>query len=224
MWTWCAFDAGWGLPQACPLGMIFTVALCLSWCRALQSVPAVKPQLYADNLKCVTASSAALDSAARFTNLYIRRVGQEAAPKKCVLLITSKKVGSDMKRWSVSDAGGKWSVKLDVRDLGGHLDATRRARAATLGCRVSGVLPKISSVAALSVGFLGKLRLLRDYAYSGCFAWWRRPLSSLKMPFVGCVLLSFALSGRRACILLIWVLFLVSWMGFLVVTQVSDAA
>ena len=81
----------------------------------------------------MSGSSAVLLSAAGFTFLYIRLVGQEAAPKKCVLLRTSKKVRGDMKHWLVSGAGDKWSVKLDVRDLAGHLDATRRARAGTLG-------------------------------------------------------------------------------------------
>ena len=36
---------------------------------------------------------------------------------------TSAAVRRDMKDWVVSD----WSVKLDVRDLGGHLDTTYRA-------------------------------------------------------------------------------------------------
>ena len=59
---------------------------------------------------CVSDSSAVLHSAARFTDLYITLVGQEAAPKKCVLLSTSGKVRSEMKNWSVSDAGclGSW--------------------------------------------------------------------------------------------------------------------
>ena len=50
---------------------------------------------------------------------------------------------------------------MDVRDLGGHLDATRRARAGTLGCRFSVVLPRVPSVAALPIGFSAELRLLR---------------------------------------------------------------
>ena len=29
-----------------------------------------------------------------------------------------------MRGWVVSDEGHRWSVKLDVRDLGGHLDTT----------------------------------------------------------------------------------------------------
>ena len=41
------------------------------------------------------------------------------------------------------------------------MDATRRARAGTLGCRFSVVLPKNPSVAALPINFPDKLRLLR---------------------------------------------------------------
>ena len=78
------------IPQGCPLSMVFIVALHLPWCRALESIPGVRPQLYADDLKCVSGFPAALLSAARFTNMYISLVGQKAAPKKCVFLCTSK--------------------------------------------------------------------------------------------------------------------------------------
>ena len=55
------------IPQGCPLSMMFIVALYLPWCGALESIPGVRPQLYADNLKCVSGSPAALLlSAARF--------------------------------------------------------------------------------------------------------------------------------------------------------------
>ena len=47
----------------------------------------------ADNLKCVSGSLAALLSAARFTNMKIRLLGQEAAPKKCVFLVLLRKLG-----------------------------------------------------------------------------------------------------------------------------------
>ena len=55
---------------------------------------------------------------------------------KCVLLSTSKAVRRAMKLWDISGAGGFWKVQLDVRDLGGHLDFTYRARAGTLSRRV----------------------------------------------------------------------------------------
>ena len=129
--------------------MIFIVALYLPWCRALESIPGVRPQLFADNLKCVCGSPAALLSAARFTSMKIRLVGQEAAPQKCVFLSSSQMFRSDMKGWSVSDAGDKWTVKLDVRDLGGHLDSTLRARATTLGSRISAAVFRVHSVAVL---------------------------------------------------------------------------
>ena len=65
-------------------------------------------------------------NAARFTTLYLRLVGQEPAPSKCVLLSTSREVRRDLKQWVLSQEGDKSSVKFDVWDLGGHLDATFR--------------------------------------------------------------------------------------------------
>ena len=167
----CGLGSSWvrdgGIPQGCPLSMVFIVALYLPWCRALESIPGVKPQLYADNLKCVSGSPAALLSAARFTSLYISLVGQKAAPKKCVFLSTSKDTRSDMKCWVVSDAGDKWSVRLDVRDLGGHLDSTFRARAVTLGFRMAAAIPRVRAVAVLPLDFVGRLRVLRTMHLPG---------------------------------------------------------
>ena len=54
--------------------MMFIVALYLPWCRYLQELPGVTPQLYADNLKCVSCNSGQLLRAARFTTAYIRLV------------------------------------------------------------------------------------------------------------------------------------------------------
>ena len=66
---------------------------------ALVSLPqvGVEPQLYADNLKCVSRDPDLLLRAARFTTGYVRLVGQEPAPSKCVLFSTSKVVRTDMK-------------------------------------------------------------------------------------------------------------------------------
>ena len=43
-----------GNPQGCPLNMMFIVALYVPWCRYLGAQVGVQPQLYADNLKCVS--------------------------------------------------------------------------------------------------------------------------------------------------------------------------
>ena len=89
-----------GIPQGCPLSMMFIVALYLPWCRYLSSQVGVEPQLYADNLKCVSRDPDLLLSAARFTTGYVRLFSQEP----------------------LSQEGDRWSVNFDVRDLGGHLD------------------------------------------------------------------------------------------------------
>ena len=62
----------------------------------------VQLQLYADNLKCVSGDPDLLLNAAQFTTGYVRLVGQEPAPGKCVLLSTSRDVWKDMKEWILS--------------------------------------------------------------------------------------------------------------------------
>ena len=73
--------------------------------------------MYADNRKCVSRDPDLLLNAARFTTGYVRLVGQEPAPSKCVLLSTSRVVRKDMKDWVLSQEGDRLSVKFDVRDL-----------------------------------------------------------------------------------------------------------
>ena len=66
-----------------------------------------------------------------------------------------------MKLWDISGDGGFWKVQLDVRDLGGHLDFTYRARAGTLSRRVGGATVGVAAVGALPLGFQVKLGLVR---------------------------------------------------------------
>ena len=107
-----------GILQECPLSIMFIVALYLPWCPYLAAQEGVQPQVYADNLKCISRDPGVFLRAARFTTGYVRLVGQELAPGKCVLLSTSWRVRSHMKNLVLSDGGNKWSVKFDVRDLG----------------------------------------------------------------------------------------------------------
>ena len=84
----------------------------------LPSPPPSSPQLYADNLKCTTSDDRALLLAARFTDRYIRAVGQEASPGMSVLLSTSEASRRRMTYWAISSGARSWGVKLDIRDLG----------------------------------------------------------------------------------------------------------
>ena len=65
--------------------MMFIVALYLPWCRYLDELPGVFPQLHADNLKCVSTRPEQLLRAAQFTSAYVKLVGQEPAPSECIL-------------------------------------------------------------------------------------------------------------------------------------------
>ena len=151
-----------GIPQGCPLSMMFIVALYLPWCRYLSAQVGVRPQLYADNLKCLSGNPDLLLHAARFTTGYVRLVGQEPAPSKCVLLSTSREVRKDMKDWVLSFEGDWWSVKFDVRDLGGHLDTTFRGWSSTLAARVRLVISRLVLIFVLPLDFHGRIRVVRS--------------------------------------------------------------
>ena len=151
-----------GIPWGCPLSMMFIVALYLPWCRYLSAQVGVEPQLYADNLKCVSGDPDLLFSDARFTTGYVRLVGQEPAPSKCVLLSTSREVRKDMGDWVLSQEGDKWSVKYDVRDLGGHLDTTLRGWSASLAAGVRLVISRLILIFALPLDFHGRVRVVRS--------------------------------------------------------------
>ena len=122
-----------------------------------ESLPDIKPQLYADNLKCSAARPRALFESANFTARYVRSVGQDVSPGKCVLLSTSKSVRKAMKLWDVAGDGGFWNVQLDVRDLGGHLEFTLRARAGTLSKRVGEATVRGCFSWCFTFGFSGQV-------------------------------------------------------------------
>ena len=61
-----------GIPQGCPLSMMFIVALNLPWCGYLGADK---------NLKCVFRDPCILLRAAEVTTGYVRLVGQEPAPQ-----------------------------------------------------------------------------------------------------------------------------------------------
>ena len=142
--------------------MVFIVALYAPWCRYLESQAGISPQLYADNLKCTSYSVDSLLDAAQYTVSYVRAVGQEASPSKCVLLSTSRAARRRMTAWRNELEGCFWAVKLDVRDLGGHLDMTLRAVAGTLGSRVRIATTQVPAVGALTLGFQRMLGMVRS--------------------------------------------------------------
>ena len=131
----------------------------------------VEPQLYAGNLKCVSWYPVLLLSAARFTTGYVRLVGQEPAPSKCVLLSTSREVRKDMNGWVLSQEGDQWSAKFDVPDLGGHLDITFRGWSSTLAARVRLVISRLVIIFVLPLDFSWSSASCPVHVSTCCLAW-----------------------------------------------------
>ena len=71
-----------------------------------------------------------------------------------------------MTAWRNMNEGCIWAVKLDVRDLGGHLDVTLRAVADTLNNRVKIATTQVPAVGALPLGFRdGALKISACWAF-----------------------------------------------------------
>ena len=84
-----------------------------------------------------------------------------------MFMSASRAVRSDMRGWVVADEGNRWSVLLDFRDLGGHLDSTFRGWSATLASRVRLVIPRLVFIFALPLDFHGRLRVVRSMFIPG---------------------------------------------------------
>ena len=67
-----------------------------------------------------------------------------------------------MKDWVLSDGGDKCSVKLDVRDSGGHLETTFRGWSSTLAARVRLVISRLVMILALPFDFHGRVWVVRS--------------------------------------------------------------
>ena len=67
-----------------------------------------------------------------------------------------------MKDWVLSQDGDRWSVKFDVRVLGGHLDTTFRGWSSTLAARVRLVISRLALVFVLPLDFHGRVRVVRS--------------------------------------------------------------
>ena len=67
-----------------------------------------------------------------------------------------------MKEWVLSLEGDRWSVRFDVRDLGGHLDTTFRGWSATLTARICLVISHLVLIFALPLDFHGWVRVVRS--------------------------------------------------------------
>ena len=73
-----------------------------------------------------------------------------------------------MKAWSISGDGRPWSVELSVRDYGGHLDFSKRARGGEGVFRQSGSVMPLTKVAAVGALPLGVMAAARAWSGAKC--------------------------------------------------------
>ena len=99
-----------GIPQGCPLSMMFIVALYLPWCKCLAAQEGFSLSCMLIILSlCIEGPRCAL--ACGWVHCWcVRLVGQEPAPGKCVLMSRSWVVRNNMRDWILFREGDKWTV------------------------------------------------------------------------------------------------------------------
>ena len=108
---------------------------------------------------------------------------------------------------------------MDVRDLGGHLDFTRRARAGTLSKRVGEAAVGVAAVGALALGFQVKLGLVRGkYLPAGLHA---AEASCVSSSSISAFRAAIVRCGPLKCLLPTPLPSLISLMGLLVLILLS---
>ncbi len=137
--------------------MFLFTSLFAPWFALVREAGA-RPQLYADNLKVSrTNGPLCVRAAARASARFVSDIGQLVAPSKSFFSSTCPRTRRRMKNWTVQRSA--WGVLLDFRDLGGHLDLTRRRVAATVAARADSVIAEAKRMAALPLSFDYKVRI-----------------------------------------------------------------
>ena len=217
---WCRDG---GILQGCPLSMVFIVALYVPWCRHLESLPAIEPQLYADNLKCSAVRPRALFESAHVTAQYVRLVGQDVSPGKCVLLCTSSPVRRAMKLWDISVrvVFGRFSLMSEIWEV-----ILISLVVLELVLFLEGLVRLPSELLRL-VLYLWVLRSSLVWSVVSIFlqvCMLRKRLMSPPRPLVPLGLLSFELCGPLRCRLLmplLFLIFLMVWLGLILLSIYS---
>ena len=79
----------------------------------------------------------------------------------------------------MSHEGDKWTVKLNVSDLGGHLDTFFRRWSATLASRVKVVISRLGLISVLPLDFHGRLLVVRTMFTPGALNGIEAPLLAI---------------------------------------------
>ena len=132
---------------------MFNVALYLPWCWYLEAQKGVKPTIL-----CVCPTIWVWFCEPPGFHCWVCSVGWSRA---CTQQECLDGYGKDWRCWILSYEGDKWSVKLDVRDPGGHLDTTLRRCSASFSVRGFLVKQRWLIVAASPLDFHGRRRVMR---------------------------------------------------------------
>ena len=151
-----------GIPQGCPLSMLFIAAMFRPWLMLMNTIGIVG-RILADDVMIIgfgNQGHQVFQDAYDNTHEYFADIGAKVSTKKCYTYASH----ADTRRWLADHTWkhlkDKVQVVLHVRDLGGHLNTTLGPLATTLTERLKQAAQYAQRIRFLNIGDNGKHRLI----------------------------------------------------------------
>ena len=115
-----------GIPQGCPLSMMFLALILRPWTHSMQSV-GVTPRILADDLMILTSGlnhTSKMHQAINKTHEILQDMGAKVAPKKSFIFTNRSSARKWYANYVWTNIGTTIPVVRSVRDLGGTINTT----------------------------------------------------------------------------------------------------
>jgi len=151
-----------GIPQGCPLSMMFVALLLRPWIFLAKYFGAI-PRILADDILIITTAKGHLQSftaTLNATHLYLHNIGARVASNKSYNFSTSKLARQSLAKHLWTNVDGKIAVITHGRDLGAHFNFTTGNRSTTITQRIDEAIRMCQRLRFLPISIHDKIKLI----------------------------------------------------------------
>ena len=168
-----AFTRKCGIPQGCPLSMMFTSLIMRPWILKVKGLSdQIVPNILADDIlvvahgsKCDGLFVKAIDE----THTYIKTMGGKLAEGKSQIFASNEEHRDWFKKSTWQGTGGNIEVVNDMRYLGAHLNVSGKRKATTCTARIKGGIIQLGKLKKLPIEKKLKAKTIRTKVYPKVF-------------------------------------------------------
>jgi len=152
-----------GIPQGCPLSMMFLALLLRPWCIALEAKMVV-PRILADDLMAFAEGRTHCNrivDAINFTHKYLHDMGAVVAPTKSYIFSSDKGTRKFLTTFVWKHINTVIPVVMHGRDLGGQFNTLHKNIALTLNTRIENGISMLLRLRWLPISLKEKAKIIR---------------------------------------------------------------